>query len=65
MTTAVMMRDEGDEAETVTRVAFDLPKRYLDWLEMQALRRKQQTGGRMAKSPIIVDLIERAMREGR
>jgi len=47
-------------AEETVRVAFDIPKSCLDWLETEALRRKQREGGRMAKSPIVVELIEQA-----
>lgn len=53
-------RHETDEPEIV-RVAFDLPRRLVDWLELEALRRKQASRGRMAKSPIVAELIERAM----
>ena len=48
--------------ETVTRILIPIPKRCLDWLEREALRRKQEQGqSRMAKAPIIVELIEEAM----
>lgn len=46
------------------RIKVDLPRACVEWLEREALRRKQEQGaGRIAKSPIIVDLVERAMRE--
>lgn len=49
------------EGETL-RVAFDLSKRHLDWLEREALRRKQKGElPRQAKSPIVAELIEAAM----
>lgn len=60
------MVSEPEEAESgaVARILIPLPKRCLDWLEREALRRKQEAGaGRMAKAPIVVELIERAMRE--
>jgi len=49
----------------VVRVAFDLPKAINDWLERKALERKQRgQSARMAKSPIVVELIEEAMQRG-
>jgi Bacterial regulatory protein, Fis family len=47
--------------EPTVRVAFDIPKRCLDWLDRLALKRKHEQGGRMAKSPIVQELIEREM----
>ena len=44
--------------ETV-RTAVDLPKSWLDWLEQEALRRKQAgLQPRLAKSPVIVEALE-------
>lgn len=50
------------QEEKVVRVAFDLSKRHLNWLEQEALRRKQSGElQRQAKSPILAELIEAAM----
>ena len=55
--------DGGPTDEPVARVNLDLPRHCIDWLEQEALRRKQASGAsRPAKSPIIVELIEAAMR---
>lgn len=55
--------EAGDER--TARVLLDLPRRCVDWLEREALRRKQEQGrSRMAKSPIVVELIDEAMRRG-
>jgi hypothetical protein len=57
----------GDAAppaeDDAVRITLDLPRACVYWLEREALRRKQEHGARMAKSPIVVELIERAMRE--
>jgi hypothetical protein len=61
MSTAVAA-SESEVAEPMVRTAVDLPKDLSDWLEMEAVREKQQTGAsRAAKSPIVV----RALREMR
>jgi transcriptional regulator of met regulon len=63
-TAALATQEQQPETEDVKRVAFDLPVRLLDWLDAEALRRKQaRRDSRVAKSPIIVELIERAMEE--
>lgn len=55
----------ADVAEDVVRVVFDLPKSIVDWLEQEALRRKQDgVSHRMAKSPIVVELVRREMGKG-
>jgi hypothetical protein len=51
--------------EETQRVAFDLPRSCLEWLDREALRRKHAAGcGHAAKSPIVIDLIRQAMAEG-
>lgn len=60
-TAAEVEHEEGTEA--MGRILIPLPKHCLDWLEQTALRRKQETGAsRMSKAPIVVELIEDAMR---
>lgn len=53
----------ADQTVGIENLSIQVPKRVKDWLERQALERKQRTGGRFAVSPIIVELIERAMVE--
>jgi hypothetical protein len=54
----------------MVRTAIDLPKSWLDWLEQEALRRKQLgLQPRSAKSPVVIEALEmlrqRIEREGR
>lgn len=59
MSTAPLMVEDA-------KITMELPKPMKDWLEKKALERKQRNGGRMAVSPILVELIEREMAaEGR
>lgn len=58
------MEAVADQTDVGTEnVSVQLPKTMKDWLERKALERKQRSGGRFAVSPIIVELIERAMAE--
>ena len=49
------------------RTAIDLPRSWLDWLEREALRRKQSGQlSRLAKSPVVLealDLLRRRLEE--
>jgi hypothetical protein len=50
---------ENAATADIVRTAIDLPKNWLDWLEREALRRKQ--AGRMsrpAKSPVVIEALE-------
>lgn len=45
-------------------VTFTLPRRCAEWLDIEAVKRKHLSGAsKAAKSPIVVELIERAMVE--
>lgn len=62
MSTAIAANDA--QTEPTVRTAVDLPKDVSEWLELEAVREKQQTGAsRPAKSPIVVRALRRMMRE--
>ena len=55
--------DVPAEEPAVVRVSVELPRACVDWLEREALRRKQTaSASHAAKAPIIAELIEAAMR---
>ncbi len=55
-------KTDAEEAAKVP-ITIEIPKSLNDWLELEALRRKQQSGrSRMAKAPIIVEALERLRR---
>lgn len=58
VSTAEQIADETPVDREI-RVAMDLPESLLHRLEEEALRRKHQHGGRMAKSPIVVEALRR------
>lgn len=49
------------EGETLT--LGGIPKPIKDWLQSKALKRMQSEGGRFAVSPVVVEILERAMAE--
>jgi hypothetical protein len=52
-TTSVATTDEEPEQTTI-----NLPKKWLHWVEAEALRRKHVEGGRMSKGRVIVEALE-------
>lgn len=55
----------AEVAEDVVVMNLHLPRRLVQWLEMEAVRRKHAVGAsKAAKSPIVAELIEKAMHEG-
>jgi hypothetical protein len=54
----------GEVTEDVVVMNLHLPRRLVQWLEMEAVRRKHAVGAsKAAKSPIVAELIEKAMHE--
>lgn len=54
----------AEVAEDVVVMNLSLPRRLVQWLEMEAVRRKHAVGAsKAAKSPIVAELIEKAMHE--
>ncbi len=52
----------GDD-DTVS-VTLRLPRRCVEWLDIQAVKRKYRSGSsKAAKAPIVVELIDRAIRQ--
>jgi Bacterial regulatory protein, Fis family len=57
-----ILAQEVGAAEDLGTLTLTLPRRCIEWLDIEAVKRKHLAGNsKAAKSPIVVELIEREM----